>query len=70
MQPDSSPPEQSQKIQSPCIRNCCLNENDICLGCFRTINEITGWADATDQQRRKILQQAKFRQLKHQERFT
>ncbi|MGB0915594.1 MAG: DUF1289 domain-containing protein, partial [Crocinitomicaceae bacterium] len=29
----------SQKdIKSPCIRNCCLNQKDICVGCFRHIN--------------------------------
>ena len=30
-------------VESPCVRNCCLDENDICLGCFRTVEEITAW---------------------------
>ena len=42
-------------IQSPCIRNCCLNEKDICLGCFRTLAEITGWGLANDKVRKSIL---------------
>ena len=42
-------------IKSPCVRNCCLNEQDICLGCFRHLNEITGWAAMTDQQRKQVL---------------
>ncbi|NVK58334.1 MAG: DUF1289 domain-containing protein [Alteromonadaceae bacterium] len=37
---------------SPCIGNCCLDPDDICLGCQRHITEITGWyyADATERQ--------------------
>lgn len=30
-------------ITSPCTRNCCLDLEDICLGCFRHITEICGW---------------------------
>jgi uncharacterized protein len=41
---------------SPCVRNCCLNDDDICLGCFRTLEEIVGWNEADNQQRRDILQ--------------
>ena len=29
--------------QSPCVANCCLNENDVCLGCHRTHQEILAW---------------------------
>jgi len=36
-------------INSPCVRNCCLNEADICPGCFRSIDEIIKWNDLTDQ---------------------
>lgn len=44
-----------EKIVSPCVRNCCLNENDICLGCFRSIDEICQWAGATEREKQKIL---------------
>ncbi len=30
-------------LMSPCIRNCCLNNDDICLGCFRSLDEIVLW---------------------------
>lgn len=46
---------QPQRVQSPCIRNCCLDEKDICLGCFRSIEEILQWGEATDQCRLSIL---------------
>ncbi|MCX7169961.1 MAG: DUF1289 domain-containing protein [Proteobacteria bacterium] len=43
------------RIPSPCVRNCCLDENDICLGCSRFITEIAGWKDATEREQREIL---------------
>jgi len=48
-------------IISPCVRNCCLNEEDICLGCFRSIDEILQWSNATAQQKQKIIQLANAR---------
>jgi len=35
---------QNTSIDSPCIRQCCLNSDDICLGCFRALDDITQWA--------------------------
>jgi len=40
---------------SPCVRNCCLNEKDICLGCFRTLNEITGWSQSSSLDKQDII---------------
>lgn len=41
---------------SPCIRECCLdNQNDTCMGCFRTLDEITGWHFANAAEREQIL---------------
>lgn len=42
-------------INSPCVRNCCLNEEDICLGCGRSLQEITGWGASSDIEKQKIL---------------
>ncbi|MFZ0467836.1 MAG: DUF1289 domain-containing protein [Thiogranum sp.] len=47
---------------SPCIRNCCLREDDVCLGCFRSLDEIIAWGTADDEHRREILDQALQRQ--------
>ncbi len=38
----------SSGIDSPCVRNCCLNDDDICVGCGRSLQEITRWSAATD----------------------
>lgn len=48
-------------VKSPCVRNCCLDENDICLGCFRTLKEITQWASVTKEEREQIVENAKQR---------
>lgn len=48
---------------SPCIRNCCLNEQDVCLGCYRSIDEIVGWGSASPSEKQAILNQAKQREI-------
>lgn len=42
-------------IESPCVRNCCLNDDDICLGCGRSLQEITRWSVASDADKRITL---------------
>lgn len=49
------------EIQSPCIRNCCLDENDICMGCFRHIDEIMQWHTADAAVKNKIQKKAEQR---------
>lgn len=48
-------------LKSPCVRNCCLDQQDCCLGCGRLLAEITGWAAASEQQKQQILIVAKIR---------
>lgn len=55
------------EITSPCVRNCCLGKDDVCLGCFRTIEEIIRWGDANDEEKRMILVKANERQRKRKE---
>jgi uncharacterized protein len=47
--------------QSPCVGNCCLDDDLTCLGCFRSLQEIKEWAIADDQRRCVILQNAEQR---------
>ena len=47
--------------QSPCIRNCCLDDDHTCLGCFRSLEEIKEWGIVDKHRRRIILQNAKNR---------
>lgn len=48
-------------IPSPCVRNCCLDKQDICLGCGRSIEEIMCWSDADDKEKLQILKGSKKR---------
>lgn len=36
---------------SPCVRNCTLNDQDVCLGCGRTLDDITGWTKMSDDEK-------------------
>jgi predicted Fe-S protein YdhL (DUF1289 family) len=40
---------------SPCVRNCCLDDDDVCLGCGRKLDEILAWHGADADGRRRIL---------------
>ncbi len=48
-------------IESPCIGNCCLNEEDICLGCFRSLEEITSWTIVDHSTREKYMENTRQR---------
>ncbi|MFM2479485.1 DUF1289 domain-containing protein [Celerinatantimonas sp. MCCC 1A17872] len=54
-------------MQSPCIRHCTLNNDDICMGCFRHLDEITGWHKASEEQQQAILKRCSKRQKQYME---
>lgn len=49
-------------ISSPCIRNCCLDKQDVCIGCGRTVQEIVRWEEADEKEKLQILLASKARQ--------
>ena len=53
------------QVQSPCIDNCCLNNEKICLGCFRSIMEIAQWSQMSDKMRLDVLHKAESRREVH-----
>ena len=43
-------------IKTPCIKVCVVDgESGLCLGCFRRLNEVAGWARLSDEERDQIL---------------
>jgi predicted Fe-S protein YdhL (DUF1289 family) len=48
----------STAVPSPCISICRLNEQKVCTGCFRHVEDIRDWRAATDERRREIVSQA------------
>ena len=53
------------RVQSPCIDNCCLNNEKICLGCFRSIMEIAQWSQMSDKMHLDVLHKAESRRKVH-----
>ncbi len=43
------------EVQSPCISVCRISDNSgLCMGCFRTGDEIASWSSASDDGKRGI----------------
>ena len=44
------------EVQSPCVKLCMVRpEERICVGCFRTIEEISTWSRLTPEERKAIM---------------
>jgi predicted Fe-S protein YdhL (DUF1289 family) len=53
-------------IESPCIRVCTLDAaGELCLGCFRTLEEIGSWAAYSDNERWTVLERLPARRKAH-----
>ena len=50
-----------EPVESPCIRLCTLDDQDICLGCFRSMAEICAWSRASNDERRQIVAASELR---------
>jgi len=42
-------------ILTPCIGVCAVGANDVCEGCFRTLDEIARWGSMPDAERLRIM---------------
>lgn len=60
------PTGDSGVVESPCIRNCCLDGDDVCVGCFRSLEEIVGWSAAGSEERTAILRRCDERRAECQ----
>jgi predicted Fe-S protein YdhL (DUF1289 family) len=43
-----------KEIPSPCI-SVCRYDNEVCVGCDRTVDEVVGWYDMTDDEKQAVL---------------
>jgi len=48
--------------ESPCVDNCRLSDEGICLGCFLSSDEVDQWNRASNQERLVMLKNAGRRQ--------
>ena len=46
---------------SPCVSRCCLTEDKICSGCFRSLSEIMEWSQASTERQQAIIVNAQQR---------
>ena len=44
-----------ETVPSPCVSICALDDNDICVGCFRSGREISDWGRLSDDDKRAVL---------------
>ncbi|WP_434678583.1 DUF1289 domain-containing protein [Pseudomonas sp. R1-18] len=51
----------SPAVPSPCVSLCRLDEQKVCLGCFRHVEDIREWRSADDSRRRQICLDAEQR---------
>lgn len=47
--------ERERPVPSPCVSICALDENDICVGCFRSGLEIAAWGGMSNDEKRQVL---------------
>lgn len=38
-------------INSPCVGLCVCDENDVCIGCKRSLDEISSWTRLSDDEK-------------------
>ncbi|MDH3388413.1 MAG: DUF1289 domain-containing protein [Gammaproteobacteria bacterium] len=50
--------ETAFRVESPCVRKCTLGDDDVCVGCYRAIDEICAWGGASNARREEILLKA------------
>ena len=41
---------------TPCVDICKLDQNAMCIGCGRTLQEIAEWSGMTDQERQLVME--------------
>ena len=45
-------------METPCKKTCVVS-NGICVGCLRTVYEVTNWTKFTDEERREVMERLK-----------
>lgn len=48
-------------VDSPCVKICELDRDNVCVGCGRTRAEIAGWTSMSEAQKAEVVERAKKR---------
>jgi predicted Fe-S protein YdhL (DUF1289 family) len=55
-EPHRAPKAAPRSIATPCVKVCIVDgASSLCLGCYRTLEEIGGWSALTDERRAAIM---------------
>lgn len=55
-QVDVNDQQAEQPVASPCVYICALDDNNICMGCYRSGEEITHWGRYSNAEKRAVLE--------------
>ncbi len=50
-------------VSSPCINLCELNDESICVGCYRSIDEIINWLSLSSYDQLLVIEQSNSRKI-------
>jgi predicted Fe-S protein YdhL (DUF1289 family) len=45
----------NKSVITPCIGQCDIDENDVCIGCYRSSQEITDWINKSEDEKIEIV---------------
>ena len=51
--PGTPPP--SIVIETPCVKICVIDDDGLCVGCARTLDEIAGWGSLSTERRHAVM---------------
>ncbi len=49
------------QVPSPCVKTCQIGEDNLCVGCKRTLDEIRDWRIMSEYEQGKLLHELKWR---------
>ncbi|MAK90904.1 MAG: DUF1289 domain-containing protein [Oceanospirillaceae bacterium] len=49
-------------VKSPCVCVCALDDDNICMGCQRTGEEISRWGSYSDDEKREVMKKVAVRE--------
>ncbi len=56
--------EANNTVRSPCVSVCVLNDEDVCVGCYRTGQEISQWGRMDSSAKQEVLSLCRTRARK------
>ncbi len=57
----SQSPAEEEVVLSPCVGVCALDDDDVCIGCWRSGEEISRWGYLDNAGKREILKKVEER---------